>query len=467
MGGARLLLSVLTVGVVWLLVGAWPARAQPPRPGPPGAPVPGVPAVAGVPAPGGAPPGVPGRAPAGPGPRVIELTPVRLSGTIAAVRPGVILVDTPTQERWTVQVPGDTVVRVTGTAVREVLRAGLFVRFLVRVDERRTRALTKVRRLIIITPANLEGREPGVFPAQIEPPQQPPGAQAGEQQPEAAAELPGDIYDVRARITEIRGRWMKVFAPNTFFKPELRVELDNELQVMVDVSAYGLARPGDQFAALALQVAPQAALAREMVIALSEPVGQHLVKGPRRPTRPGGAQPPEQPGQPGQPAVGPGQPGGVAQAPGLQPPEPGAVPGEQPAGEGQAVSPDESTSKALKIVELLRLKPEELAGKRALQVGINGGEPVVFLPSRQEAVKTIRDRFGPPDRIQPASGTLPIGEGGQQVEIHWNLWTYGPLRFFVDEVGTVRYYLLGEPQAKNDAGQPGTPAQPDEAAPDS
>lgn len=400
----------------------------------------------------------------GPGPRVIELKAVQLSGTVVGAQPGLLLVDTPTLERWALQVPGDTVVRVTGSAVPEVLCPGLYVRFLVRVDERRSRALSKVSRLVIITPGNMEGREPGVFPAQPDPnaAQRPEGGQgagpeggrAGQEQPPGQAELPGDLYDVRGQIRAIRGRWMTVFAPNTFFEPELRVELAPELSVMVDVSAYGLARPGDKFAALALQVGQQAAIARELVIALSEPVGQQAARGGRQPAQAGspqaGSPAPAEPRQPGQPA-------GVAQAPGAQPPEGGEAPrGEVPGGQ-PAPEQTEAAKQALKIVELLRLKPAELEGKSALQVGFDGGEPVVFLPARPEAVKTIRDRFGPPEKIQSASGTLPLGEGGQQVQVQWNLWTYGPLRFFVDEVGTVRYYIL-------QAAQP-APAEPEGNAP--
>ncbi len=392
----------------------------------------------------------PAPAPA-PGPRVIELTAVQLSGTVAGVQPGLLLVDTPTLERWTLQVPGDTVVRVTGTAVPEVLRPGLYVRFLVRVDERRSRALSKVSSLVIITPGNMEGREPGVFPAQLDPAgAQPPEVgqageeeigQVGERPPNGEAGLPADLYDVRAPIRAIKGRWLTVFAPNTFFEPELRVELAKELAVTVDVSAYGLARPGDKFAALALQLGPQVAMARELVIALSEPVGQQPDKPGRRPPQGGAAE-----------AGQPSQPGGVAQRPAAQPPQVGEGAGAEVAAGQPVPEQTEAAKQALKIVDLLRLKPAELAGKPGLQVGLDGGEPLVFLPSRPEAVKTIRDRFGPPDRIQSASGTLPIGEGGQQVQIQWNLWTYGPLRFFVDEVGTVRYYILQE--APPAAGQP-------------
>jgi len=459
---AAVLPAILAAVGLVLSVSALHAQlyAQPLRPAvPPGAPGPVVPGPAPVP---GAPAPGPGGAP-GPGPRVIQLTPVQLSGTVVAVRPGMILVDTPAQDRWALQLQGDTVVRVTGTAVPEVLRPGLFVRFLVRVDERRTRALSKVRRLVIITPANMDGREPGVFPAQLDAqaPQQPGGEgpeQGGEDQPGARADLPGDIYDVRARISEIKGRWMTVYAPNTFFDAELRVELDRELAVMLDVGAYGLARPGDRFAAVALQVGPKAAIAREVSIALTDPVGQQPTKNGRRPphTEQPGA---EQPGQPGAP-----QPGGVAQAPGPQGPGQGELPGAEVPGVGAAGEQTEAAKKAMQIVELLRLKPEELQGKAGLQVGLGGDEPVVFLPARPEAVKTIRDRFGPPDRLQAASGTLAVGEGGQPVEVHWNLWTYGPLRFFVDEVGTVRYYVLGEPQAEDaepgedDAAQPDPPA---------
>lgn len=384
---------------------------------------------------------------------------MQLSGTVVGVQPGLLLVDTPTLERWALQVPGDTVVRVTGSAVPEVLRPGLYVRFLVRVDERRSRALSKISRLVIITPGNMEGREPGVFPAQPHPnaAQQAEGGRAGPEQPEGQAELPGDLYDVRGQIRAIRGRWMTIFAPNTLFEPELRVELAPELSVMVDVSAYGLARPGDKFAALALQVGQQTAIARELVVALSEPAGQQTARGGRQPAQAGspqaGSPAPAEPRQPG-------QPGGVAQAPGAQPPEGGEAPrGEVPGGQ-PAPEQTEAAKQALKIVELLRLRPAELEGKAALQVGLDGGEPVVFLPARPEAVKTIRDQFGPPEKIQSASGTLPLGEGGQQVQVQWNLWTYGPLRFFVDEVGTVRYYILQAAQPAAGEPEPNGAAQP-------
>ena len=49
-------------------------------------------------------------------PRVIQLMPIELRGTVAGVRPGMVVVATAAGESWALKIPPKTEVRVTGTA---------------------------------------------------------------------------------------------------------------------------------------------------------------------------------------------------------------------------------------------------------------------------------------------------------------------------------------------------------------
>jgi hypothetical protein len=50
--------------------------------------------------------------------------------------------------------------------------------------------------------------------------------------------------------------------------------------------------------------------------------------------------------------------------------------------------------------------------------------------------------FALPDQVQKIKASLPVGQRGWQKEIHWQLWVYGPVMFFVDEADATQYLAV-------------------------
>jgi hypothetical protein len=258
----------------------------------------------------------PRRAPVAPVPGV-QLVPVQLEGTVAGVRLGMIAMTTAAGETWGVRIPPKVEVRVTGTAEPEVLSPGMYVRFIAPVDKRRSLVQGPVEKLVIFSPSHEVGRMPGVFyPGQegaddsgLQPdggtPPKVPEAHSGRGRrdrararnprgaPKAApaardanadGKAAGDVetFDIRGRITNVNGRWLTVYARNTYFKPALKIELAEKPEISLDMNTYTLARPGDKISARGVQIGPQAAQATRVEIQLLEPLGKS--SKPERPT---------------------------------------------------------------------------------------------------------------------------------------------------------------------------------------
>ncbi|MHC4178755.1 MAG: hypothetical protein ACYSWU_14690, partial [Planctomycetota bacterium] len=216
--------------------------------------------------------------------------PIQLRGTVAGVGPRMVAMTTSAGETWRLTITPKTEVRVTGTAEPDVLRPGMYVRFIAPVDKRRSLVQGQVDKLIIFSPSQETGRMPGVFyagqegdEAALQPKAgQPPGA-PGVRKPAAPANprqagnaggpakpAPGgrraragdqatanvETFDVRGRLTSVKGRWLTVSPPrNTFFRRALRIELAEKPEVKLDVTDYTLAKSGDKIAAQGVQIA--------------------------------------------------------------------------------------------------------------------------------------------------------------------------------------------------------------------
>jgi hypothetical protein len=249
----------------------------------------------------------------------IPVAPIQLQGTVAGVRPGMVAVTTAAGETWALKITPRSEVRVTGTAEPDVLRPGMYVRFIAPIDTRRSLVQGKVEKLIIFTPSEGVGRMPGVFypgqegedptlePGAGGPPNVPGGRNPAEVQanpprgrnpgvkpkalPSTRREnaLPGgrdaqdanakgatggvETFDVRGRLTGLKGRRLTVYARNAFFKPVLKFELADKPVINLDVNTYSLAKPGDKISARGVQIAPQAVQAMQVTIELVEPLG--------------------------------------------------------------------------------------------------------------------------------------------------------------------------------------------------
>ena len=374
---------------------------------------------------------------------VIQLKPVKLEGTVVAVRPGIVALTTATGENWALKIPPKAEVRVTGTAGPDVLRPGIYVRLLAPVDKRRGIVQEKVAELVVFSPSQEEGRMPGVFypdpaedpnaaqPNAPQPPVPPPkGAPAGRRaKAKDKTDVVVETFDIRARITAAKGRWLTLYARNNFFKPTLRIELADKPVVKLDVNDYTLAKPGDKIAALGHQIGPRAAQAAKVIIQLAQPVGE----SGKKPGRTTGRRPPRRSAKQGQGR----QSFEVAEE--MEQDKPGQNKETTPQ-EKKEPQPQDKRSK--EILQLLQAKPEEIKGKPGVTLKLAEGDPISFTPCKQVSGKAILGRFGLPNRVQPNKGSLPLGEGGQQKEIKWQLWMYGRVLFFVDEADTTRYLAV-------------------------
>lgn len=400
---------------------------------------------------------------AGRAPGVIQLMPIQLEGTVAAVRPGMVAVTTAAGETWALRIPRQAEIRVTGTAEPDVLRPGLYVRFIAPVDKRRSRVEEKVGKLTIFSPSQGVGRMPGVFypgqegeapglqpkpgmPPRLPRPQLPgvqpdaPQPQEGpaprraargreaEKRPKTGTDI--ETFDIRAQIKAVKGRWLTVYARNAFFKPTLRFELTDKPEITLDLNSYTLAKSGDKISARGVQIAPQAVQAMRVEIELAEP----LSNSRKKPKRPAGKRPPGRPSKQGQGR----QPFEVAQE--IEQEKRGKP--EQPKQPRSEEKPLPKDERSKKIVEFLKPKPEEIKGKPGLRINLGQNGLQTFTPCKEVTGKEVLGKFGLPDRVRNASGSLPIGEAGERKEVKWQLWVYGPVKFLVDEADKTRYITV-------------------------
>ena len=372
--------------------------------------------------------------------RIVQLVPVTVKGKVLSVRPGMIAVTTPADELWMVNLSQNTrEVRITGKAEPDVLRPGMFVRLTAPVDKRYSRVEGQVRGLTIITPSQQSGRMLGVFfPGQeggggaV----QPPGGAPQQADPPPVGDSEDanshvQTFDVRGRLVGIKARRVTLYVPNHYFKPRLTFELAEEPVIDLDVSDYSVVRPGDTLSAMGIEMGDRGIEALELSIELVEP----LSTGRKKPTRPAT----RRPSRTREPPARPGERQAFEVAKEME--QEGAESSE-PEDEPAAGRPAE---RAVQIVELLKLDPEDLEGKTPLTISLNGVAPETFTPSKPLPGKSLRDRFGPPEQTGQMSGTIQAGEGGQPIEVRWELWVFGRAKVIVDENGAARYYSLVPP----------------------
>jgi hypothetical protein len=399
-----------------------------------------------------------------PRPKIIRLTPVEIHGTVTAIGPTALSATSAAGEPWLLQVSEETVIHVTGTAEADMLQPKRFVRVQGIVDKRQSRMKDKVDRITLIMPAKDGGRIPGAFyqgqqpeeesdlpvPGKVPPPKfAPPPELPGQPKParpaakgkapdsgkDSGAAPNEEFLDIRGSIARIKGSQLTIDVPNALFKSPLRVDLDAKLTIDVDLPEYSMVKPGDKIAARGVQMGNRVADVRELNIVLSNslttkkrPLTKPLAKQPVPRAKPGEQEPVEVAGgktKPADPPAKPELPAGRDQPPDKEP----------PAADGDPAD---------KILPLLSLKPDELKGKAALSIAFNAGDPLLFIPAKEETIESIRKQFGNPKEVQNVQGSLPVGEEGARKEVRWQVWTYGSLKIFVDDTGKVRYFHLGK-----------------------
>jgi clan AA aspartic protease (TIGR02281 family) len=96
------------------------------------------------------------------------------------------------------------------------------------------------------------------------------------------------------------------------------------------------------------------------------------------------------------------------------------------------------------LAQLLTPKGQPGEDVPRISVQIRPGEKAVFKPSVQGPAETLRKRFGPPDEVMRFQFTRPSQGGVRQEPFQYQLWVWGPVKVFVDENGTTRYFSATE-----------------------
>ncbi len=184
-----------------------------------------------------------------------ELDPVNLQGKIVAVQRGLIKVVNDENQEGLIQIdPEKTKVNVTGTALRSVLRNGMFVRFSGRF--KRGTATEPIEMLQIFEPT--EGLGIGVFP-----------------------DDPTDPNSETVVAGPLRG----------FKKGKLTIAAGNEkvqavlaetAEITLEVSDYSIVQAGDNIEVLGYLFAPGKVIATEVYITLAKPLGEPEKKPRKR-----------------------------------------------------------------------------------------------------------------------------------------------------------------------------------------
>ncbi len=299
----RLVMAVLCV---FITASFWPAAAS--------AQVPGVPNIRGM---GGLNRGG-GRDQRRPKPdqqtqqQMQKLPPLETAGTIEAVMPGYIKLESESKQTWIIQVLPNARCHVTGKATPEALTPGFFIRFIAEVNKRGA-VEQKVDKLTIFTPSPTRqvgaepdngmgttfGPRPGeegadgakpkpAFGASIAMPD--PLLAAGAKKAGAQSGGTSQVYDIRGQIVNVANGRLNLHVPNAHFRSSLRVEVAENADIDVELDdpmCYTLARKGDKVRVLGRQGLGNRGIAEEIDITLSEPLtapqqeGKKQAKGAR------------------------------------------------------------------------------------------------------------------------------------------------------------------------------------------
>jgi hypothetical protein len=220
-------------------------------------------------------------------PAPVKPATVEAAGTIEAIAPGRIQIKTITGEPWLLVASRETTIRVTGTAKKDVLRRGSFIRFTAEVDKQRSQVQGEVAKLTLFTPSRERGL--GVFPEQggldmeaLATPfgLEPPKADRGGKRRSARNQDAGpaiERFEIAGQIGGVNKEGkLTVFVPprNRYVRPPLEVTLAEDPEIELDLAgpkALMLAKKGDQVEARGRQVGPAASQVMELTIQLAEP----------------------------------------------------------------------------------------------------------------------------------------------------------------------------------------------------
>jgi hypothetical protein len=299
------LLTVL--GCLVLTAGLWPTTAE--------AQVPGIPSIrgrGGVNRPGGRDQRHATNPDQQAQQQLQKLPPLETAGTIEAVMPGYIKLESEAKQTWIIQVLPNARCQLTGKATPDALSPGLFIRFIAEVNKRGA-VDEKVSKLTVFTPSQTRqvgadpdnglgtafGPRPGdqlgdhakpkpAFGAGIAAPD--PMLAAGAKKAGSPSGGTSQVYDIRGQIVSVNNGRIQLQVPNAYFRPSLRIEVAENADIDVELDdpmCYTLARKGDKVRIQGRQGLGNRGIAEGIDIILSEPLsaphqdGKKSAKGPR------------------------------------------------------------------------------------------------------------------------------------------------------------------------------------------
>ncbi len=264
----------------------------------------------------GVPGRVPGRFPAGG-----QMPRLEATGQVDAVAPGFIRMVASDGQIWTLRLAANARLRLRGAMEAQLIQSGQFIRFEGTVDHKTCEVEEKLEQITVFTPAqDNPDTQLGAFPVQPEgggtpgdpfsqpqggapnPFSQPLGGVPGADQAAPAPTRPARTggrasrrsragrgrkrggpppvvkaeYDIRGQIREIdRNGTLTVFVPNVFFRPAVKVNLADDVQVAVELAGpavLGLTAKGDRIEARGVQIGPAVAEVAEVTIEKAEPI---------------------------------------------------------------------------------------------------------------------------------------------------------------------------------------------------
>lgn len=225
-----------------------------------------------------------------------EMDPFAAEGTVQAVIPGRIQIQTLTDQTWVVFVDPTTKVHVTGTAEADFLRRGMFIKFSAQVDKRGN-VQSPIAELTIFTPS--EENPVGIWPAGVGPAVGPGGNNFGAGMGPAPPNTKGPetgFYTVGGQITSERKGKLTVNAG----RGVVLIELSKKPTIGVDFADYSVARQGDKISVTRGKMfrgRPGLAQAQELTVVMAQPLTGPRKKPPK--PKPIPARPPKQPGKEG------------------------------------------------------------------------------------------------------------------------------------------------------------------------
>jgi len=104
----------------------------------------------------------------------------------------------------------------------------------------------------------------------------------------------------------------------------------------------------------------------------------------------------------------------------------------------ETASPADRTATLAALLALPKNDPD--AGRR-VGFQLPNGSQAEFRQSKSGPASTLRRRFGQPDRVERVTFARP---GSTAEPVTWELLHWGPLRLFVDQTGTARYWSMVE-----------------------